>query len=136
MIALGRKQPKPPAITRQQALACIPTRAPSVRESRQTPQAIVLSYTEPLHPVLSAIRNALKKPPEARIRRLELDAMGSAVWDWIDGTSTVADLAIRFSKHYGVLLREAQLSVSQFLRELGKRGIIVLRLPDDPPTRS
>lgn len=135
MIVFGKKQPKPPAINRQQALACIPTRAPSVRESRATPQAIVLSYTEPLHPVLSAIRNTLKMPSEGRIRRLELDAMGSTVWDWIDGKSTVSELTIRFSKHYGVLLREAQLSVSQFLRELGKRGIIVLRIPDDPLIR-
>lgn len=117
-------------MTRQQALSCVPVKVPSVQATRSESQTVVISYVEPLHPVLSAIRRTFGKAPEGRIRKLELDAMGTSVWDWIDGVATVADLAVRFTERYGVLRQEAELSVSQFLRELGKRGIILLQVPN------
>lgn len=130
MLPFGRKRSATsPVMTRQQALSCVPVKVPSVQAIRSESQTVVISYVEPLHPVLSAIRRTFGKVPEGRIRKLELDAMGTSVWDWIDGVATVADLAVRFTERYGVLRQEAELSVSQFLRELGKRGIVVLRMP-------
>ncbi len=119
-------------MSRQQALSCVPVKVPSLQENRTDGRTVVISFVEPLHPVLSAIRKAFGKAPEGRIRKLELDAMGTSVWDWVDGSATVSDLALRFVERYGVLRQEAELSVSQFLRELGKRGIIVMRLPEAP----
>ena len=130
MIPFGRRRSATsPVLTRQQALSCVPVKAPSVQAIRSESQTVVISFVEPLHPVLSAIRRAFGKASEGRIRKVELDAMGTSVWDWIDGVATVADLAVRFTERYGVLRQEAELSVSQFLRELGKRGIILLHLP-------
>lgn len=130
MIPFGRKRSVPaPAMSRQQALSCVPVKVSSIQEIRSENQTVVISFVEPLHPVLSAIRRTFGKAPEGRIRKIELDAMGTSVWDWIDGVSTVSDLAIRFSERYGVLQQEAELSVSQFLRDLGKRGIVVIRMP-------
>ncbi len=119
-------------MTREQALSCVPIKVPSIQAIRSETQTVVICFIEPMHPVLSAIRKAFGKAPEGRIRKLELDSMGTSVWDWIDGVSTVSDLALRFTERYGVLRQEAELSVSQFLRELGKRGIIVMRVSASP----
>lgn len=119
-------------MTREQALSCVPIKVPSIQTIRSETQTVVICFIEPLHPVLLAIRKAFGKTPEGRIRKLELDSMGTSVWDWIDGVATVSDIVLRFTERYGVLRQEAELSVSQFLRELGKRGIIVMRLSASP----
>ena len=61
------------------------------------------------------------------MRRLQLDAMGQTVWSWIDGRRDVRTLAAMLAERYTLHPREAEASMTAFLRELGKRGIIALR---------
>lgn len=63
---------------------------------------------------------------EAPTRKLELDALGSQVWHWIDGSRTTADLIETFARHHKISTQEAEQSVTLFLRELGRRGLIAL----------
>jgi hypothetical protein len=53
--------------------------------------------------------------------------LGTAVWDLIDGRLSVERLIKRFAHLYQLQSREAEMSVTQFLRELGRRGIIGMR---------
>ena len=63
----------------------------------------------------------------ARLRRtLELDAMGTFVWNHIDGQRSVRQLAELVAERYRCLPREAEESVAIFIRELGRRNILGL----------
>ena len=66
-------------------------------------------------------------------RKLQLDELGTQVWDLIDGRITVQSLIQRFADNYQLQLKEAEVSVTRFLRELGQRGIVGLREFDDGP---
>ena len=53
--------------------------------------------------------------------------MGSHVWQYIDGKTSVKSMIEDFADHYGVTRQEAEQSITAFLVELGKRGIIAMR---------
>jgi hypothetical protein len=64
--------------------------------------------------------------PFSRIRRVELDAPGRRVLELCDGHRTVEEVIETFAKEHKLSFREGQVAVTQFLRELLGRGIIVL----------
>jgi hypothetical protein len=57
-------------------------------------------------------------------RRVVLDAIGSDVWRLTDGENTLGSIAKKLAKKYKLSPREAELSLQQFFKELGKRGYI------------
>ncbi|MCE5277868.1 MAG: PqqD family protein [Planctomycetaceae bacterium] len=59
-------------------------------------------------------------------RRIELDALGAGVLDLCDGRRSVEKIIELFASGHKLTFREAQLSVTQFLRQLTRRGIVVL----------
>lgn len=61
------------------------------------------------------------------VKRLELDEMGTFVWGLIDGEHSVRQIAAAFTEHYEVQAREAELSVTAFIKTIGQRGIIGLK---------
>jgi len=63
---------------------------------------------------------------EEPTRKLELDELGSQVWHWIDGSRTTAELIETFARSHKISPQEAEQSVTLFLRELGRRGLIAL----------
>ena len=65
--------------------------------------------------------------PEIQTKKLQLDKLGSEVWGLIDGHHTVHQIVRLFAQSHRLQLREAEISVSQYIRELGKRGLIGLR---------
>lgn len=60
-------------------------------------------------------------------KKLQLDGLGSQVWLSIDGEKSVAELIRDFAASSTMSTQEAELSVTTFLRELGRRGLIILR---------
>ena len=61
--------------------------------------------------------------PEKAIR---LDRLGTAIWDLCDGQRTVEDLVDRFSAKQDLTFHEARVSVTVYLRDLIKRGALVV----------
>ena len=59
--------------------------------------------------------------------RLQLDNLGTEVWKMIDGKRTVRDIVDAFAETHQLEGREAEMAVTQFLRDLGKRGLIGLQ---------
>lgn len=57
-------------------------------------------------------------------RAVELDAIGSDVWLMIDGEHTIGQIAQTLAKKYKLENREAELSVQQYFKDLGRRGYI------------
>lgn len=59
-------------------------------------------------------------------RRVQLDQAGSEVLDLCDGRRNVEEMIEKFAAAHKLTFREGQFAVSQFLRELLSRGIIVI----------
>jgi hypothetical protein len=119
---------KPAQLSRTDALCCIPIRNPMVVESRMDSGEMLLSYTETLKPWFAGILKRMKKTSEIRrTRKLQLDILGTGVWDLVDGKSTVMEIIDSFAGIHQLYHKEAEVSVIQFLRELGRRGIVGMK---------
>ncbi len=124
MLFRTRKQP---ALHRRQALDCIPVRNPEAGE-RRTEEGILLTYPVTVKPWFQGIfRRVAGQDSGSITRKLQLDVMGSAVWEMIDNRRSVREIAGLFGQAHQLGRREAEISVSAFLRELGKRGLVALR---------
>lgn len=115
-------------LKREQALQAIPAINRLVTESRLDSGEVVIAYPVAVRPWMAKMLKLLGREPEALMtRKLQLDLLGTAVWDLIDGRRPVQDMIQRFANRYKLQAREAEVSVTQFLRELGRRGIIGMR---------
>jgi hypothetical protein len=129
IIALFRKRLKKQPITRAQALACIPVRNEAVRWERTATEEIRLDFELALKPFFISILNRFNhnRVVERPRRTLELDEFGSEVWELMDGTRTTADIITTFAAAHGISNQEAEHSITLFLRQLGKRGLVGLQ---------
>ncbi len=112
------------------ALACIPMKHAGVAAETLESGELVLIYPIVMRPWLDRLlrrfgRDALSDQK----RKIQLDTLGTQVWGWIDGERSVGDIVARFGEFHKLPQREAELSVTTFLRMLGKRGLIGLREP-------
>ena len=86
-----------------------------------------ITYPVTLRPWLLTLAKRLGKiPPPAR-RKLQLDTLGASVWHSLDGKRTVGEIIEKFAGTHQLHPKEAELSVTQFLRSLGQRGLIAMR---------
>ena len=115
-----------PQMTRGEAMACTPLKNRDIKETRAENGLIMLSYPLRLKPLFADVakRFGMWKDGSPPIKQLELDEMGTLVWDMIDGNNSVRTIAAGFAKKYQVLPREAEVATASFLRDLGKRGLI------------
>lgn len=64
--------------------------------------------------------------PFSRYRRVALDRLGMEVWDGCDGKQTAERIVEQFARRHRLSFHEARLGVMQFLRDLTRRGLIVM----------
>jgi hypothetical protein len=113
---------------RGEALACRPVRNANIIEEHLSDGRIQLSYPTTLKPWFGNWAQRLGKwDGRPMTKKLELDEMGALAWSMINGESTVQDIVRAFSREYGLQSREAELSVTTFIKELGLRGLVGLR---------
>ena len=116
-----------PPITRTESLACIPEKSTAVTWS-ECEGKVVIEYPLPLKPFFISIARRFNKENEQTLtKKLELDSIGSKVWLMIDGRADVKSLIKELAPVAGLSLQEAELSITTFLRELGRRGLILLK---------
>ncbi len=127
-MGLFRKKKRPTPLTRDQALACIPVRNNVVNWQHLDSGLIQVEYALVLKPFLQSIFQRFNPAPSAPpTRKVQLDGLGTQVWQMIDGSRTTADLIEDFAASHKISIEEAEQSITLFLRELGKRGLIALR---------
>jgi hypothetical protein len=110
--------------SRADALSAIPSPLPGVRATVTDQGLVRISHPAALKPWLKRLLPPSLSQP---MRTLELDAMGTFVWNLMDGTSSVGELARCVSEHYACLPAEAEQAVALFMKQLGQRGIIALK---------
>lgn len=114
--------------SREDALECTPVKNDRVEEYRLENGDLQLSYPVTTRPWLAGfVRRMGRKSEGTYLKKLQLDALGTEVWELLDGGSRVRDVIRQFAARHRLQKREAELAVTRFLRELGKRGLIGLR---------
>jgi len=123
-----KKKPTQPSISRAEALERIPVKSTQITEARLETGEIVISYPVTMRPFFAGLVKRFGGPEvQVRMRKLQLDELGTSVWDMIDGKFSVRKLVERFAKTHQLEAREAEVALTQFIRELGRRGLIGLR---------
>ncbi len=59
-------------------------------------------------------------------RKFELDSFGVEVYDACDGKTSVSDIIKKFAQAHNLSIAEAEMSVTQFLEMLMKRGLVAV----------
>lgn len=125
-----RHKPAPVAsasITRTESLACIPERSKSVRWDEHEGD-VTIEYPLPLKPFFISLARKYNNAEQQNLtKKLQLDSIGSKVWLMIDGSMDVKTIIKETAPIAGLSMQEAELSVTTFLRELGRRGLILLK---------
>lgn len=114
--------------TRTDALACIPVKNRHVREQPLASGEVLVLYPVAVRPWMARLGRWLgagDAPP--RTGKLQLDRLGSTVWALLDGRTPLRRIAATFAETHRLERREAEVAVSQFIRELGRRGLVGLR---------
>lgn len=118
--------------TRREALACIPVKNRHVREQRLESGETVVLYPMAVRPWMGTLARWIGADGSpSRTAKLQLDQLGSAVWALLDGRTSLQGIAAAFAESQRLERKEAEVAVAQFIRELGRRGLVGLR--GDPP---
>lgn len=70
-------------------------------------------------------------PPEPGERIINLDRIGSIVWELCDGDRTIGDIASYLVEKYKVMPEEAEISLNAYFNQLSRRGLIGFILPEE-----
>jgi hypothetical protein len=125
---LSGKKPPPPRVTRQDAMRVYPTRNPGL-EWELDEEGVVTATLKRPRDLRNRVVGAFLMLPESR--QLKLDEVGTFIWNLCDGQHTVADLVAAMAEKYKLSRREVEVSLTEFLRMLAKRGMIVVAVPPD-----
>jgi len=135
-----KKKPKGPALSRSEFLSLKPTRNPIIEWEKNEKGEILVIV--PLKKIKEKKKGEKKEPsrpisflskifPEPEERRIQLDEVGSAVWELCDGKKTAKEIVDFLCQKYKLLPREAEISLSSYLNNLAKRGLIGFIIPEE-----
>ena len=124
-----RKKKSEHHLSRAAALQHRPAKSLHITESRLESGEVLLEYPLTVRPWLAAVAKRLgrSKNEIVQIKKLQLDAMGTAVWDLVDGKRSVRRIVQIFAEDNRLENKEAEVSVTSFIRELGQRGLLGLQ---------
>lgn len=123
-----KKKPKGIQVAREEALNSIPVKNIQVSEGRLESGEILIYYPMTMRPwITSLVKRFGGSQDQLRNKKLQLDEMGTEVWTLIDGNRSVSQIIQEFARTHQLQVHEAEVAVTQFIRELGKRGVIGLR---------
>lgn len=123
-----RLQKPQPAISRSDALRVRPIRNPDLKWELNEEGKVV---------VVLPRRNDLKGKlltfffPIPESRPVVLDEVGSFVWQRCDGQHSMNQLVKGLCAEYKLNPREIQVSLAEYMRMLGRRGMIAVAVPEE-----
>jgi hypothetical protein len=97
-----------------------------------------LGYTveRPRHLRFLRLLGGLPAGPEKQPRTVELDLIGSLVWEECGRDRRVCEIIDLVRDRFRISHREAELSVTEFIRGLGSRGLLSVVLEPDSPVQA
>ena len=122
---LGRKR-KVKGLTRREALSALPVRN-QILKAETTPEGeLTLTVPRRADWVGKLLASVFAVPKE---RKIVLDRVGADIWEMCDGQNTVEQIIARLSRIYKLNRKEAEVSLTAYLRQLGRRGLIGFAVP-------
>ena len=122
-----RKKPAASHLSRTEALKYIPVKSREISETRLESGEVVIEYPLIVRPWIAAVAKRLGGPQDRKqTKKLQLDAMGTSVWDLVDGKRSARMIIQIFAKTHRLENKEAEVSVTSFIRQLGQRGLLGL----------
>ena len=126
------RQVKTPQISRQQTLFSQPMQNPNV-QAQQRGKGLLLRVRLK-QPRTSKLAQAVLNLPTEAQRKVVLDSIGAGIWELCDQKNTVADIIELTRLRYKFSHKEALISVTTFLKQLGSKGLIAFAVPKNQPT--
>lgn len=115
-------------LTRKKALEYTPVKNMDVTEIRLDSGEVVLTYPLEMRPWLASIGKRLGRTPDMnQTKKIQLDTLGTSVWEQMDGKHSIREIIQEFVRKHQLHPKEAEVAVTQFLRNLGKRGLIGIK---------
>jgi len=115
-------------VTRAAALKSTPVKNIHVEEERLETGEVLLTYPVTIRPWIASLARQLGGDANrVQLKKIHLCELGTAVWDLMDGRRSVRQVIQRFARKYQLHPKEAEVAVTRYLRELGKRGLIGLK---------
>jgi hypothetical protein len=123
-----RKKSRDKQVSHSESMNCVPVKNLQAQETRGETGLVLLCYPVEIRPWIAGwIRRFGGATEGVRTKKLQLDKLGTTVWDMLDGKRTVGQVIQSFTAMQRLHPKEAAVAVTLFLRELGKRGLIGLR---------
>lgn len=118
-----------PKVSRAQVLGARPIRNPVVDWERaklreEQPEIVLLRVPRRADRWGNTVARLFKLPSH---RKIELDEMGSDVWEMCDGTLTVDALTRAVCAKFHLNRRQGEASVTAYLRMLAERRLLALK---------
>jgi hypothetical protein len=123
-----------PKYTRAQIISARPFRNPAVTYERSvktedTPSLTLLRIPRRRDRWGDTVARLFRLPDH---RKLELDEIGSDVWEMCDGALTVETITKAICLKYRLNRRQGETSVTAYLRQLAERRLVALRAAGNP----
>jgi len=125
---LRGRPPESPSLTRRQALSAFPVRNPELQWRELESEEVVVTVKSPSRLSWRLISWLFYLPAT---RTITLDEVGSFVWRLCDGEHSVSAMVKALCARYKLGKREAEVSLTTYLRDLGRRGLIAFAVPED-----
>lgn len=119
-----------PRVSRNQVLGAQPVRNPAVEWERKVwredgPSVVLLRIPRRSDRWGNLVARAFQLPD---FRKVELDEMGSDVWEMCDGKADVDVITREICSRYHLNRRQGETSVTAYLRMLAERRFLALRV--------
>lgn len=125
---LFKSKPVKTELSRSEALKFRPVKSRHLVEERLGDAEVIIEYPMTVKPWVSSLLQRFGGQAESvRTKKLQLDELGTAVWDMVDGHRSVRSIVAEFAAAHRLEQKEAEVSVTHFLRMLGQRGLIGMR---------
>ena len=112
------------------ALLCIPEKNTTVKENFLDSGDLILTYQAMYKPFFLRIKKMVgQNPKKTFTRKIQLDGLGVDVWSLLDGEKNVRTIIKEFAVRHTLNYKEAEISVTLFLRSLGEKGLIGIKEP-------
>jgi hypothetical protein len=117
---------KKPRLSREHALQARPVRNPALKWETLDNGEVQIILPRRRDATGKLLSKLFSVPPT---KPISLDVVGARVWELCDGEHTVNDIAQALMEEHKIHRREAEVSLTEFLKTLGKRNMVAFVVP-------